>query len=163
MKLIRVCMAVAFSAISFLTMAQTAGQSAISDEDLKKYAVTQDSVKVMQQTLMQIITENVQKNTVMPVTRYNELFKIAADETKLTAANATPEERAFLKEIDDLKKYNMTRINSTFQTLVKEYVGVKTFNTIKKALESDPNLKSRYETIAQGMSSAGDSASNKGN
>jgi hypothetical protein len=57
----------------------------------------------------------------------------------------------------------MTRINSSFQAMVKDYVGVKTFNTIKKSLESDPNLKSRYETIAQGLNSEGDSASNKGN
>jgi hypothetical protein len=141
-------------------MAQTTPK--ISDEELRKYAQTQDSIQVMQQTLTQIITENVQKNTVMPVARYNELYKIAGDSSKLTAANATPEERSFLKEIADLRQYNIERINSTYQALAKEYVGLKVFNTIKKSLDTDQTLKSRYEGITQELQSSKQPAENKG-
>ena len=147
MKLSKVCMAVVFAFGSFIATAQTS--QTISDTDLKKYAETQDSVKGMQQTLMQIVTENVQKNTVMTVERYNELFKIANDQAKLTAANAKPEEIDFIKEIAALRELNVARINATYQALAKEYVGLKTFNAIKKSLETDPKLKSRYESIAQ--------------
>ncbi len=112
-----------------------------------------DSVKGMQETLVKIITENVQKNTVMPVSRYNELFKLTGDSTKLTAAGATVEEKAFLKEIEDLRKYNNERINKAYQALVKDYVGIKTFNSIKKGIEADPKLKARFDAVSQEIQS----------
>jgi len=125
----------------------------ITDEDLKKYAVTMDSVAAMQESLREIVAETVRANTVMPVARYNELFKIAEDETKLKAANATPEEVAFLKQIDDLRKVNTERINTTYQALAKDYVGLKTFNTIRKSLESDQALKARFENLSKDVDS----------
>lgn len=160
MKLSSVIMAFALSSITLITQAQT--KPAIADEDLKKYALTLDSIKVMQETLGQIGAENVQKNTVMTVARYNELFKIAADEAKLTAANAKPEEVAFLKEIADLRAYNIERINSTYQALAKDYVGLKTFNTIKKSLDSDQGLKARFESISQEIQSSKQPGNTKG-
>lgn len=126
----------------------------ITDEDLKKFAITQDSVKSLQETLTQIITENVQQNTVMTVARYNELHKAGSDSTKLQAANATPEEISFLKEIDMLTQYNINRINTVYQALAKDYVGLKAFNAIKKSLQSDENLKARYESISQQVQSS---------
>ncbi len=136
--------------------AQTAsGKPAFTDEDLKKYAVTMDSVKGMQLTLNDIITEMVQKNTVMSVQRYNDLFKIANDETKLAEKNATAEEKKFLKDVADKRTEEMARINATYQGLVKEYVGVKTFNAIKKSLETDQALKAKYETMSKELQSKG--------
>jgi hypothetical protein len=160
MKPLRIVLPALFSIITLLSFAQTT--PSISDEELKKYAQTMDSVKVMQQTLTQIITENVQKNTVMTVVRYNQLFKIVNDQAQLTAANATAEEIAFLKEIADLRQLNIDRINTTYQALAKEYVGLKAFNAIKKSLETDPSLKARYEGITQELQSSGQSPVNKG-
>jgi hypothetical protein len=128
---------------------------AITDEDLKKYAITMDSVKDMQTSLNQIVAEKVQKNTVMSVARYNELFKIIADEAKLTAAKATSEEIAFVKSIDTLRQENIARINATYQALAKDYVGLKTFNAIKKSLASDEALKAKYESISKEVDSKG--------
>src|SRR5687768_9664773 len=93
-----------FLAILFLSSfgalkAQTPSQD-FTDEDLKKYAVTMDSVDAMKQNLSDMVAEMVRTNTVMPVQRYNELFKIAADEAKLAEAKATPEEIAFLKQVE---------------------------------------------------------------
>lgn len=121
--------------------------TAISDEDLKKYAVTMDSVAGMQETLRQIVAETVQTNKVITVERYNQLFKIANDEAKLTEAQATPEEKTFLKQVEDLRTVNIGRINATYQALAKDYVGLKAFNAIRKSLDSDKDLKARYETV----------------
>jgi hypothetical protein len=131
----------------------TASSGAISDEDLRKYAVAMDSVKGMQLTLNDIIAEMVQRNTVMPVQRYNELFKVADDQAKLAEKKATPEEVAFLKECADKRAEEMVRVNATYQALVKEYVGVKTFNTIKKSLASDETLKAKYDAISKEIES----------
>jgi hypothetical protein len=129
--------------------AQTKTSSSITDEDLKKYAITMDSIESMQETLRQIVAETVQKNTVTTVARYNQLFKITDDPTKLKEAQATPEEIEFLKQVEDLRTINIARINATYQDLAKEYVGIKAFNAIRKSLESDQALKARYETMSK--------------
>ncbi len=89
----------------------------------------------------------------MPVTRYNELFKLQDDSTKLKAAGATPEEVAFLNQISDLRKVNIERINATYQDLAKNYVGLKAFNAIRKTLQSDQELKARYDNVAKDVDS----------
>ncbi len=151
MKITKVLMPCLLMLAAVATKAQTTEQ--ITDADLKKYAVTMDSVEAMQQTLRNIVAATVQKNTVMPVARYNELFKIIEDEAKLKSANATPEEIAFIKEINSLREENIKRINVTYQSLAKDYVGLKTFNAIRKSLKTDQELKARYDNVSKDIES----------
>ena len=161
MKRVSMLMAVALCTVASLSFAQTAQTSTtkssqgITDEDLKKYAMTMDSVKGMQLTLNDIIAEMVQKNTVMSVQRYNELFKIADDQAKLSEKQATPEEVKFLKEIADKRTEEMARVNATYQGLVKDWVGVKTFNAIKKSLENDQEVKAKYDAMSKELDAKG--------
>lgn len=149
MKITKILIPCFFLFAALGSKAQTS--TAISDEDLKKYAVTMDSVEGMQETLRQIVAETVQKNDVITVERYNQLFKITADEAKLKEANATAEEISFLKQVEDLRTVNIARINATYQALAKDYVGLKAFNAIRKSLESDKALKARYETVSKDL------------
>lgn len=126
---------------------------AFTDEDLKKYAVTMDSVKDMQEALNASITEMVQKNTVMKVPRYNELFKIIGDEAKLAEAKATPEETVFVKEVAAKRAAETAKISATFQSMAKEYVGLKAFNAIKKSLATDQAVKEKLDTISKELQS----------
>jgi hypothetical protein len=121
-------------------------QSQITDEELEKYAVTMDSVNDMKESLLADITEMVKDNEKMTNARYNDLSKIIDDEAALTAAKATPEEIAFIKEVQTKKEEGTMKIQETFQTMAKDYVGASSYNKIKKALESDPAVKQRYET-----------------
>lgn len=155
MKLLRIVMTLLLVSVLGICKAQTAATPSFTDEDLKKYAVTMDSVKGMQKTLTGIITEMVQKNTVMTVQRYNELFKIAADEAKLAEAKATPEEVKFLKDVADKRKEETARINATYQALAKDYVGLKPFNAIKKSLDTDPAVKAKFESLTKELDSKG--------
>jgi Skp family chaperone for outer membrane proteins len=154
MKLFRILAPVVFLTIMNVAQAQTSAP-AFTDEDLKKYAITMDSVKGMQTTLQAIISEMVQKNTVMSVARYNELFKIAADQTKLAEAKATPEEIKFVNDVAEKRKEESARINATYQGLAKDYVGVTKFNAIKKSLASDEAVKAKYEGISKEIGSKG--------
>lgn len=151
MKITKVLVPCLFMLMALGSKAQTSTE--ITDEDLKKYAVTMDSVEAMQVSLRELVAKTVQTNTVMEVSRYNQLFKIAEDEAKLKEANATPEEVAFLQQINDLRQVNIERINATYQALAKEYVGLKTFNAIRKSLQSDQQLKARYDNVSKDMES----------
>lgn len=154
MKRLKIFLPVMFVFAVSMSQAQTASQS-FNDEDLKKYAVTMDSVKGMQATLQDIIAEMVQKNTVMSVARYNELFKIANDQAKLTEAKATPEELKFVNDVAAKRKEETARINTTYQALAKEYVGLKAFNAIKKSLASDESVKAKYDAMSKELESKG--------
>jgi hypothetical protein len=126
---------------------QNTAQSDISDEDLRKYAVTMDSVNGMKQTLLDEISNKVRNNVSIPVARYNELYKIIGDDAKLAEAKATPAEIAFVKEVNEFKNQGAAKINEQFQALAKDYVGVAKFNKIKNSLATDNELKGRYDTI----------------
>ena len=154
MKLFRILAPVVFLTIIQVAQAQTPAP-AFTDEDLKKYAITMDSVADMQATMRDQVAEMVQKNTVMSVARYNELFKIAEDTAKLAEAKATPEEIKFVKDVADKRKEIIANINTTYQALAKDYVGLKQFNAIKKSLASDEAVKAKYEGISKEIGSKG--------
>jgi hypothetical protein len=121
-------------------------QTEITDEELEKYAVTMDSVEDMKASLLEDITEMVKDNEKITNARYNELSKIIDDEAALTKAKATPEEIAFIKEVAAKKEEGTAKIQETFQSMAKDYVGASAYNKIKKALDSDPELQKRYES-----------------
>jgi hypothetical protein len=128
---------------------------AFTDDDLRKYAIAMDSVKSMQESLNQSITDMVQNATVVEVPRYNELFKIIGDSSKLVAANAKPEEIAFVKEVGKKRTDETAKITATFQSLAKDYVGLKAFNAIKKSLTTDTALKEKYDVLAKELEAKG--------
>lgn len=124
----------------------------ISEEDLRKYAVTMDSINDMKKTLLDSITQMVKGNASMKLSRYNELNKAMKDEAKLKELKATPEEVAFMKKVDDTKNEGAQEISDTFQSLAKDYIGVAKYNEIKQSLETDAELKARYEQIMSEVS-----------
>ena len=118
----------------------------ITDDELEKYAVTMDSVNDMKATLLKDIEAMVKSNEKMTNARYNELSKIVDDQAALAKAKATPEEIAFMKDVAAKKEEGTAKIQETFQSMAKEYVGASAYNKIKKALASDPELQKRYQT-----------------
>ena len=123
-----------------------ATQTEITDEELEKYAVTMDSVEDMKTSLLEDITEMVEGNGKMTNARYNDLSKIIDDEAALKEAKATPEEVAFIKDVIAKKEEGTKKIQETFQTMAKDYVGASSYNKIKDELKTNPDLKKRYET-----------------
>lgn len=126
---------------------QAQDDEVVSDEELERYAVLMDSIDEMRISLLSQISEMVKGTDKISVTRYNDLSKIADDSVKLQEAQATPDEIAFLKEIQDLKDSGTSEINNAFRTMAKEYVGASTYNKVKKAISGDEGIKSKYETM----------------
>lgn len=154
MKLLRFLMPVMFLFALNVSNAQDTDRG-FTDEDLKKYAVTMDSVEAMKKNLSAIVTEMVQSNTVMSVPRYNELFKIADDTAKLAATNATPAEIEFLEKVEAKREEEIAKMNATYQTMAKDYVGVKQFNAIRKAIKEDEEVKAKYDEVYKEVESKG--------
>jgi hypothetical protein len=121
--------------------------AAVTDDELKKYAVAMDSINELQAVLAGKIKEMVTTNQGVTAARYNELYKVISDETKLMEANATADEIRFVKEVIAKREEGTAKIKETYQLLAKEYVGASAFNKVKKALSSDETLKSKYQTL----------------
>src|SRR3954471_5236025 len=113
-----------------LAMTQTFAQStnaktatlAVSDDELMKYATATDSVNEMLANVRIDLTNMVKESNVMSGARYNELSKIVDDPTKLATAQATPEEIAFVKQVNAKRDEEMAKVNTKYQALAKEYV-----------------------------------------
>jgi hypothetical protein len=138
-----------FGALIITTSAfpQNTSNLAVSDDELLKYATAMDSVSTMQASVRQELGDMIQSKGVMDVQRYNALNKIIDDTAQLETAKATPEEVAFVKEVAEKQKEEVNKIKNTYQALAKDYVTPKVFNKVKKAVETDPKVKKRYDSL----------------
>ena len=131
---------------SFFCIAlQAQDDTAITDEELERYAIMMDSIEEMKADLMAEITEMVKNNDSISVSRYNDLFRIIDDEAKLQEANATAQEINAVRKVQERKDAGTAEINEAFQSMAKEYVGASSYNKIKKALNADTELKAKYQ------------------
>jgi hypothetical protein len=138
------------SVVFMIAMAASAyaqDAAAVTDEELKKYAVAMDSINELQAELNGTIKEMVTTNTGVSAARYNELFKIINDEGKLLDANATTDEINFVKQVIAKREEGTAKIKQTYQSLAKDYVGATAFNKVKRALSSDEALKTKYQGL----------------
>jgi len=148
--MIRALIIIFFATGSLFAVAQA--NNPVTSEELMRYATAMDSVDGMTRRVIDAVTERVKNGAALSASRYNELSKIANDSTQLAAANAKPEEVAALKEIIAFKDAETAKINQTFQSLAKDYVGAATFNKVKRALAADPALKQKYDSIISTLS-----------
>lgn len=132
-------------------VAMANAQEAVTDEELRKYAIAMDSIDDMRKSLIEDIAELVKSNGKITATRYNELSKVLQDEARLAEAKATPEEIEAIREIIKVRDAGSAKISETFQALAKDFVGVATYNKVRKALTADTEVKARYEKVLEGV------------
>ncbi|HMP99904.1 MAG TPA: hypothetical protein PKC24_09000 [Cyclobacteriaceae bacterium] len=137
-------------ALNFSVFAQ---EEEVTEEELKNYAIAMDSIENMKAALIETISELVRNNEVISGNRYNELSKIINDESKLAAAEAKPDEIAAVKEIIAKRDEETQKINETFQSLAREFIGAKSYNKVRKALQTDADVKAKYEAILASLNS----------
>jgi len=134
-----------------------AQEEEITEEELRNYAIAMDSIDNMKASLIEKISDMVRNNEVVTGNRYNELSKIINNEEKLAAANASPEEIEAIKEIISKRDEETQKINETFQLLAKDFIGAKSYNKVRRALQADADLKAKYESILAEIQADGDS------
>jgi hypothetical protein len=120
---------------------------AVSDDDLLKYATAMDSVSQMQATVRRELGAMIKNEGIMDLARYNALKKIIDDPVQLEQAKATPEEVSFVKKVTARQEEEVGRIKSTYQELATDYVTPQVFNRVRKAIDTDPKVKKRYDSL----------------
>jgi hypothetical protein len=136
--------------LNFNAFAQeTAASDEISDEELVRFAMMEDSVMAFYASKNAELVEMIKNNDAIDgAARYNEIKAAWGNEEKMAAANITPEEQAAYQEILDFTESlaNEVRTLKTDLIMDKDFLGAATYNKINKAMKEDPAVKERVDT-----------------
>ncbi len=123
-----------------------AQEEEVSDADLEAYAALILKIDEMKAEAKTSFGEMVKSHELMDAgRRYNAIKKAKGDEAKLAEIKATPEELAAFEELVGKQKEASANIKSFLGTNVKEGIGAKMYNIIKKKIKSDEAFKARYD------------------
>ncbi len=132
--------------VLFILVSSSYAQKITLDE-LKRYAVTLDSIETLKNQLTGTINKLSKGNAKISAQRYNILIQIANDATKLTEAKATPEEIAYVKRAGVIQNEETVKFQKAYQSLISNYVGDQVFGKVRYALKSDTILQHKYDSL----------------
>lgn len=118
----------------------------ISNDELKKYIITMDSLEVLKNQLTTTIN-NLSKNSKISSDRFNKLMPVINDQTKLTELKATPDEIAETKKMISIRNEETMKFQKTYQTLISDFLGQDVFTKVRNGLKSDSGLKKKYDSL----------------
>ncbi|CAN0498550.1 unnamed protein product, partial [Phaeothamnion confervicola] len=124
----------------------------VTNAELNRYAVMMDSLDVLKKQRSEISSKVSKGNTKITAARYQQLLPIIDDPKKLEAAKATAEEIAYVKKAIASLTEEGKKFQTAFSSLMSEYVGYETYNKVRKAISTDPNVKTRYEAELKRLS-----------
>ncbi|MGB3465404.1 MAG: hypothetical protein WBA74_09040 [Cyclobacteriaceae bacterium] len=129
-----------------------AQEEEITEEDIVAYASLMLKVDSMKTAAKEQFSEMVKNHELMAGgKRYNELKKAIGDEEKLAEINATEEEIAAYNELVAFNTQASVDIKTVFSSSVKEGLGARKYNAIKKKLKTDADFKTKYQEIYDNM------------
>lgn len=147
LPVIRIYLAALLTLAASLTVSAQDLSSTISDEELKQYAMVMDSINDLTEQLKTTLARLIKNNPKLSEKRYNQLSQLGNDQEKLKEAKATPEELAALQEINLKRTEETIKLSEALKSLTTEKLGSATYNKLRNAVKSDPEVKARYDKI----------------
>lgn len=125
----------------------------VSDENLRRYAILMEVVDAMKSEISVTLNEMIKNQDGMTGKRFSELSKGEGEP-------ATEFEQKFMDTIEEMKKDRIEAIKEVNQLLATKMLpdGGKTYKAIKAAIDSDEEVKARYESILAKIQSPKDDA-----
>ena len=127
--------------------ALTCVQAQITNEELKKYIITMDSIETLKNQLTVSMNNLSKGNSKISSERFTTLMPIITNEAKLTEAKATPEEIAYVKKAVAIRDEETRKFQNAYQSLISNYMGSETFTKVRNGLKSDATLKRKYDSL----------------
>lgn len=147
LPVIRIYLAALLTVAAGLTVSAQDLSPTISDEELKQYAMVMDSINDLTEQLKITLARLIKNNTKLSEKRYNQLSQLGNDQEKLKEAKATPEELAALQEINLKRTEETIKLSEALKSLTTEKLGSTTYNKLRNAVKSYPEVKARYDKI----------------
>ena len=142
-----------------MSLGALAQEGEISDEQLRRYALLQEIVDIMKKEISVELNNMIKAQEGITGTRYKELQATKGDEAKMTAIDAKDFEKQFFQLTEDMKNERIEAIKMVNQELATKMLGErgKVYKRISDALETDADLKTRYEAIVAEIKSSSES------
>ncbi|MEM8965984.1 MAG: hypothetical protein AAGE93_06175 [Bacteroidota bacterium] len=137
--------------LSALFVKPVFAQDEVTNDELYKYAVVQETLSLFQSELSAQVTEYVEAQDPEIKNRYNEL---AGGE-----APANDAEKTFIDAVNNMKSERTSEFTDAYKTLIKRVLGAKSYSKVKKAVANDSDVKQRFSGIVQAMHAAKEEAS----
>ncbi|WP_114751904.1 hypothetical protein [Pleomorphovibrio marinus] len=130
--------------------AETEDAEEISDEELMKFAVMEDSVAAFYEQKNEELIDMIRNNeTIEGAARYNEIKAAWGDDEKLEEIEVTEEEKEAYEEIMNFMGSLADEVRDLKIDLIKndEILGVATYNKVNKAIKENPELKEKVDNL----------------
>lgn len=136
MKLLIVALLMGFG------LAANAQSEEVSDENLRRYAILMETIDAMKSEISVTLNDMIKNQEGITGKRFSELSKGEGDP-------ASEFEQKFMDTIEEMKKERIEAIKEVNQLLATKMLpdGGKTYKIIKAAIDSDEEVKARYESI----------------
>ena len=121
----------------------------ITDEELRKYAVMEDSVTAFYVMKNEEVIEMIKNHEVITPGRYNDIKDAWGDEGKLAELEVTDEEKTAYEGILDAMAAVKDEVTELKINLIKDedVLGVPIYNKINKAYKEDPEIKEKVDQL----------------
>lgn len=126
-------------------------ETSFSDEELTKYATVMVWAEMEKDRMTEVYNGWINNDEVLVASRFVEIKSANGDSLKLQEIEATNEEVVAFEQI----QVNYDSMTSSFKEVyigkIKEDIGAGLYNTLKKELKANENVKARYQTIYDGL------------
>jgi hypothetical protein len=136
-----------FTVLLIAMSALTCVQAQVTNEELKKYIITMDSIETLKNQLTVSMNNLSKGNNKISAERFNTLTPIITNEAKLMEAKATAEEIAYVKKAVAIRDDELRKFQNASQSLINNYMGSEPFTKVRNGLKSDATLKRKYDSL----------------
>ena len=128
----------------------------ITDENLRRYAIMMETVDAMKQEISDQTNMLIKNQEGMDGKRYLELAKTKGDAAQLEAIGAKDFEIKFLEVVTQMQDERKEAISEVVTILATKMMpdGGKAYKEVKSAIDTDAEVKARYEAIKSTIASA---------
>lgn len=127
------------------------GATEFSDEELTKYATVMKWAEAETAALSQKVANLVNNNEKLSASAYNTLSRAQKAGEDLRSTDIAEDEiiefEKVAKTTEDLKE----EFNGIYKEKILSDIGASLYNSLKKALKTDAEIKSRYESIFESL------------
>ena len=142
---------VTLSMVFAISISFVYAQDEVSDQQLYKFAIVEETKQLFADELSAQITEYVEKQDPAIKNRYNAL---AGGETPANDA-----EKQFIGMVDKMKVERTEEYSDAYKSLVKRLLGAKDYKEVKTAVVSDARVRARFNEMVQEIRSVKTDAS----
>ncbi|WP_370087156.1 hypothetical protein [Ekhidna sp.] len=134
-----------------LSTANAQEESSFTDDELKTYATVMVWAEVEKERMTETYNDWINNDETLEAARFVKIKSAKGDSVKLQEFEVTDDELTAFEQIQASYDSMTSSFKEVYIGKIKEDIGVGLYNSLKKELKSNAEVKSRYQTIYDGL------------